>query len=155
MTNPTTKPSVSSSSASSSSSLEALASGLKRSIAPSMRTLDGAVATARWMQKDCVDAIDTCALTTETLLKDTNNVAALRRRTKEEEEEEDVDERLATVLDRVSRLSERYQTVLERTRRQKKVLENARRCDVDVVRANEGNECDFQAVLKTEAYVKR
>ena len=133
-------------------------SGLKRSIAPSMRTLDGAVATARWMQKDCVDAIDTCALTTETLLKDTNNVAALRRRTKEEEEEEeeeDVDERLATVLDRVSRLSERYQTVLERTRRQKKVLENARRCDVDVVRANEGNECDFQAVLKTEAYVKR
>ena len=155
MTNPTTKPSVSSSSASS-SSLEALASGLKRSIAPSMRTLDGAVATARWMQKDCVDAIDTCALTTETLLKDTNNVAALRRRTKEEEEEEeDVDERLATVLDRVSRLSERYQTVLERTRRQKKVLENARRCDVDVVRANEGNECDFQAVLKTEAYVKR
>ncbi len=139
-------------------SLEALASGLKRSIAPSMRTLDGAVATARWMQKDCVDAIDTCALTTETLLKDTNNdVAALRRRTKEEEEEEeeDVDERLATVLDRVSRLSERYQTVLERTRRQKKVLENARRCDVDVVRANEGNECDFQAVLKTEAYVKR
>jgi serine phosphatase RsbU (regulator of sigma subunit) len=97
-------------------------------------------------------------LTTETLLKDTNNVAALRRRTKEEEEEEeeeDVDERLATVLDRVSRLSERYQTVLERTRRQKKVLENARRCDVDVVRANEGNECDFQAVLKTEAYVKR
>ena len=159
MTNPTTKPSVSSSSASS-SSLEALASGLKRSIAPSMRTLDGAVATARWMQKDCVDAIDTCALTTETLLKDTNNVAALRRRTKEEEEEEeeeeeDVDERLATVLDRVSGLSERYQTVLERTRRQKKVLENARRCDVDVVRANEGNECDFQAVLKTEAYVKR
>ena len=156
MTNPTTKPSVSSSSVASSSSLEALASGLKRSIAPSMRTLDGAVATARWMQKDCVDAIDTCALTTETLLKDTNNVAALRRRTKEEEEEEeDVDERLATVLDRVSRLSERYQTVLERTRRQKKVLENARRCDVDVVRANEGNECDFQAVLKTEAYVKR
>ena len=160
MTNPTTKPSSSVSksssdaSSSSSSSLEALASGLKRSIAPSMRTLDGAVATARWMQKDCVDAIDTCALTTETLLKDTNNVAALRR-TKEEEEEEDVDERLATVLDRVSRLSERYQTVLERTRRQKKVLENARRCDVDVVRANEGNECDFQAVLKTEAYVKR
>ncbi len=152
MTNPTTKPSVSSSSASSSSSLEALASGLKRSIAPSMRTLDGAVATARWMQKDCVDAIDTCALTTETLLKDTNNAAL--RRTKEEEEE-DVDERLATVLDRVSGLSERYQTVLERTRRQKKVLENARRCDVDVVRANEGNECDFQAVLKTEAYVKR
>ena len=165
MTNPTTKPSSSvskssSDASSSSSSLEALASGLKRSIAPSMRTLDGAVATARWMQKDCVDAIDTCALTTETLLKDTNNdVAALRRRTKEEEEEEeeeeDVDERLATVLDRVSRLSERYQTVLERTRRQKKVLENARRCDVDVVRANEGNECDFQAVLKTEAYVKR
>ena len=91
MTNPTTKPSVSSSSASS-SSLEALASGLKRSIAPSMRTLDGAVATARWMQKDCVDAIDTCALTTETLLKDTNNVAALRRRTKEEEEGEEEEE---------------------------------------------------------------
>jgi hypothetical protein len=93
MTNPTTKPSSSVSKSSSdassftSSSLEALASGLKRSIAPSMRTLDGAVATARWMQKDCVDAIDTCALTTETLLKDTNNdVAALRRRTKEEEE---------------------------------------------------------------------
>ena len=94
MTNPTTKPSSSvsksssdASSFTSSSSLEALASGLKRSIAPSMRTLDGAVATARWMQKDCVDAIDACALTTETLLKDTNNdVAALRRRTKEEEE---------------------------------------------------------------------
>ena len=150
MTNPTTKPSVSSSSASS-SSLEALASGLKRSIAPSMRTLDGAVATARWMQKDCVDAIDKCALTTETLLKDTTAL----RRTKGEGDEENVDERLATVLDRVSGLSERYQTVLERTRRQKKVLENARRCDVDVVRANEGNECDFQAVLKTEAYVKR
>ena len=157
MTNPTTKPPASSSS--SSSSLDALASGLKRSIAPSMRTLDGAVATARWMQKDCVDAIDACALTTETLLKDTTTTFddVLRRRTKEEDEEEDfVDERLASVLDRVSGLSERYQTVLERTRRQKTVLlENARRCDVDVVRANEGDECDFQAVLKTEAYVKR
>ena len=123
-----------------------------------MRTLDGAVATARWMQKDCVDAIDACALTTETLLKDTTTFDdVLRRRTKEEDEEEDfVDERLANVLDRVSGLSERYQTVLERTRRQKTVLlENARRCDVDVVRANEGDECDFQAVLKTEAYVKR
>ena len=152
MTNPTTKPSVSSSSASSSSSLEALASGLKRSIAPSMRTLDGAVATARWMQKDCVDAIDQCALTTETLLKDTT--FDVLRRTKDEED--CVDERLANVLDRVSGLSERYQTVLERTRRQKTMLlENARRCDVDVVRANEGDECDFQAVLKTEAYVKR
>ena len=160
MTNPTTKPSSSvskssSDASSSSSSLEALASGLKRSIAPSMRTLDGAVATARWMQKDCVDAIDACALTTETLLKDTTTFDVLRRRTKEDEEEDFVDERLANVLDRVSGLSERYQTVLERTRRQKKVLENARRCDVDVVRANEGDECDFQAVLKTEAYVKR
>ena len=152
MTNPTTKQPPASSS--SSSSLDALASGLKRSIAPSMRTLDGAVATARWMQKDCVDAIDACALTTETLLKDTT-FDVLRRRTKEDEEEDFVDERLANVLDRVSGLSERYQTVLERTRRQKKVLENARRCDVDVVRANEGDECDFQAVLKTEAYVKR
>ena len=123
-----------------------------------MRTLDGAVATARWMQKDCVDAIDACALTTETLLKDTTTFDVLRRRrTKEDDDEEEdfVDERLANVLDRVSGLSERYQTVLERTRRQKKVLENARRCDVDVVRANEGDECDFQAVLKTEAYVKR
>ena len=150
MTNPTTKQPPASSS--SSSSLDALASGLKRSIAPSMRTLDGAVATARWMQKDCVDAIDACALTTETLLKDTTDVL---RRTKEDEEDF-VDERLANVLDRVSGLSERYQTVLERTRRQKTMLlENARRCDVDVVRANEGDECDFQAVLKTEAYVKR
>ena len=169
MTNPTTyKPSSSvsksssdASSFTSSSSLEALASGLKRSIAPSMRTLDGAVATARWMQKDCVDAIDACALTTETLLKDTTTTfddVLRRRRTKEDDDEEEdfvVDERLANVLDRVSGLSERYQTVLERTRRQKKVLENARRCDVDVVRANEGDECDFQAVLKTEAYVKR
>ena len=149
MTNPTTKQPPASSS--SSSSLDALASGLKRSIAPSMRTLDGAVATARWMQKDCVDAIDQCALTTETLLKDTT--FDVLRRTKDEED--CVDERLANVLDRISGLSERYQTVLERTRRQKKVLENARRCDVDVVRANEGDECDFQAVLKTEAYVKR
>ena len=156
MTNPTTKKPPKASS--SSSSLDALASGLKRSIAPSMRTLDGAVATARWMQKDCVDAIDACALTTETLLKDTTTFDVLRRRrTKEDDDEEEdfVDERLANVLDRVSGLSERYQTVLERTRRQKKVLENARRCDVDVVRANEGDECDFQAVLKTEAYVKR
>ena len=150
MTNPTTKQPPASSS--SSSSLDALASGLKRSIAPSMRTLDGAVATARWMQKDCVDAIDQCALTTETLLKDTT--FDVLRRTKDEED--CVDERLANVLDRISGLSERYQTVLERTRRQKTMLlENARRCDVDVVRANEGDECDFQAVLKTEAYVKR
>ena len=166
MTNPTTKPSSSvskssSDASSSSSSLEALASGLKRSIAPSMRTLDGAVATARWMQKDCVDAIDACALTTETLLKDTTTTFDVlrRRRTKEDDDDEEdfvVDERLANVLDRVSGLSERYQTVLERTRRQKTMLlENARRCDVDVVRANEGDECDFQAVLKTEAYVKR
>ena len=163
MTDPTTKqPPPGSSSSSSSSSLDALASGLKRSIAPSMRTLDGAVATARWMQKDCVDAIDACALTTETLLKDTTTTfddVLRRRRTKEDDDEEEdfvVDERLANVLDRVSGLSERYQTVLERTRRQKTMLlENARRCDVDVVRANEGDECDFQAVLKTEAYVKR
>ena len=154
MTDPTTKqPPTASSSSSSSSSLDALASGLKRSIAPSMRTLDGAVATARWMQKDCVDAIDRCASTTETLLKDTTTCDVLRRT--KEDDEDCVDERLANVLDRVSGLSERYQTVLERTRRQKKVLENARRCDVDVVRANEGDECDFQAVLKTEAYVKR
>ena len=119
-----------------------------------MRTLDGAVATARWMQKDCVDAIDQCALTTETLLKDTTTTFDVLRRTKDEED--CVDERLANVLDRISGLSERYQTVLERTRRQKTMLlENARRCDVDVVRANEGDECDFQAVLKTEAYVKR
>ena len=151
MTDPTTKQPPTASS-SSSSSLDALASGLKRSIAPSMRTLDGAVATARWMQKDCVDAIDRCASTTETLLKDTT--CDVLRRTKEDED--CVDERLANVLDRVSGLSERYQTVLERTRRQKTMLlENARRCDVDVVRANEGDECDFQAVLKTEAYVKR
>jgi hypothetical protein len=154
MTDPTTKQPPTASS-SSSSSLDALASGLKRSIAPSMRTLDGAVATARWMQKDCVDAIDRCASTTETLLKDTTTCDVLRRRTKEDDED-CVDERLANVLDRVSGLSERYQTVLERTRRQKTMLlENARRCDVDVVRANEGDECDFQAVLKTEAYVKR
>ena len=149
MSDPSKSSSSSSKPSSSSSSLDALASGLKRSIAPSMRTLDASVATARWMQKDVVDAIDACATTTETLLEDT------ARRTKGEDDDDNVDERLATVLDRVSRLSERYQTVLERTRRQKKVLENARRCDVDVVRANEGNECDFQAVLKTEAYVKR
>jgi hypothetical protein len=153
MTDPTTKQPPTASS-SSSSSLDALASGLKRSIAPSMRTLDGAVATARWMQKDCVDAIDRCASTTETLLKDTTTCDVLRRT--KEDDEDCVDERLANVLDRVSGLSERYQTVLERTRRQKTMLlENARRCDVDVVRANEGDECDFQAVLKTEAYVKR
>ena len=107
------------------------------------------------------DAIDACALTTETLLKDTTTTFDVlrRRRTKEDDDDEEdfvVDERLANVLDRVSGLSERYQTVLERTRRQKTMLlENARRCDVDVVRANEGDECDFQAVLKTEAYVKR
>ena len=169
MTNPTTyKPSSSvsksssdASSFTSSSSLEALASGLKRSIAPSMRTLDGAVATARWMQKDCVDAIDACALTTETLLKDTTTTfddVLRRRRTKEgNEEEEDfvVDERLANVLDRVSGLSERYQTVLERTRRQKKVLENARRCAWTSFERTKATSAIFQAVLKTEAYVKR
>ena len=69
--------------ASSSSSLDVLTEGLKRSILPQIRKLDGTIANARWMQKEVTDATDRCSLEVERVISTTVG----------EEEEDNTDER--------------------------------------------------------------
>ena len=57
--------------ASSSSSLDVLTEGLKRSILPQIRKLDGTIANARWMQKEVTDATDRCCLEVERVISTT------------------------------------------------------------------------------------
>lgn len=170
--------------ASSSSSIDVLTEGLKRSIAPKMRKLDASMATAQWTQREVIDGIDRCSLAVEEVLRLNNDDDAssssmddddedtkrgeeeeeekgkdrYRSQTEEEGKEDDpltIERRLTKLLESVTRVSERYAKVLERERAQREKLEKTRRCDLDIVRANRGEECDFQAVLRTEAYVKR
>jgi hypothetical protein len=143
--------------ASSSSSLDVLTEGLKRSILPQIRKLDGTIANARWMQKEVTDATDRCSLEVERVISTTVGEEEEDNTTKgeREREEEEIDERLRNVLESVSKLRQRMAKVVERERAQREKLLLMRRCDLDVLRANKGEECDFEAVLRAEAYAKQ
>ena len=140
-----------------SSSLDVLTEGLKRSILPQIRKLDGTIANARWMQKEVTDATDRCSLEVERVIstmvgeEEEDNTKKGER----EREEEEIDERLRNVLESVSKLRQRMAKVVERERAQREKLLRMRRCDLDVLRANKGEECDFEAVLRAEAYSKQ
>lgn len=142
---------------SSSSSLDVLTEGLKRSILPQIRKLDGTIANARWMQKEVTDATDRCSLEVERVISTTVGEEEEDTTTKgeREREEEEIDERLRNVLESVSKLRQRMAKVVERERAQREKLLRMRRCDLDVLRANKGEECDFEAVLRAEAYAKQ
>jgi hypothetical protein len=142
---------------SSSSSLDVLTEGLKRSILPQIRKLDGTIAHARWMQKEVTDATDRCSLEVERVISTTVGEEEEDNTTKgeREREEEEIDERLRNVLESVSKLRQRMAKVVERERAQREKLLRMRRCDLDVLRANKGEECDFEAVLRAEAYAKQ
>lgn len=139
------------------SSLDVLTEGLKRSILPQIRKLDGTIANARWMQKEVTDATDQCSLEVERVIstmvgeEEEDNTKKGER----EREEEEIDERLRNVLESVSKLRQRMAKVVERERAQREKLLRMRRCDLDVLRANKGEECDFEAVLRAEAYAKQ
>ena len=141
-----------------SSSLDVLTEGLKRSILPQIRKLDGTIANARWMQKEVTDATDRCSLEVERAISTTVGEEEEEDNTtkgEREKEEEEIDERLRNVLESVSKLSQRMAKVVERERAQREKLLLMRRCDLDVLRANKGEECDFEAVLRAEAYAKQ
>ena len=137
------------------SSLDVLTEGLKRSILPQIRKLDGTIAHARWMQKEVTDATDQCSLEVERVISTMIGDEEDREREREEEEATQIDERLRNVLESVSKLSQRMAKVVERERMQREKLLRMRRCDLDVLRANKGEECDFEAVLRAEAYAKQ
>lgn len=139
-----------------SSSLDVLTEGLKRSILPQIRKLDGTIANARWMQKEVTDATDRCSLEVERVISTMIGDDEEEDKTKKgEREEEEIDERLRNVLESVSKLRQRMAKVVERERAQREKLLRMRRCDLDVLRANKGEECDFEAVLRAEAYAKQ
>ena len=137
------------------SSLDVLTEGLKRSILPQIRKLDGTIANARWMQKEVTDATDQCSLEVERMISTMAGGEEEDKTKKGEIEEEEIDERLRNVLESVSKLRQRMAKVVERERAQREKLLRMRRCDLDVLRANKGEECDFEAVLRAEAYAKQ
>ena len=137
------------------SSLDVLTEGLKRSILPQIRKLDGTIANARWMQKEVTDATDQCSLEVERVISTMVGDDEEDKTKEEEKEEEEIDERLRNVLESVSKLRQRMAKVVERERAQREKLLRMRRCDLDVLRANKGEECDFEAVLRAEAYAKQ
>ena len=137
------------------SSLDVLTEGLKRSILPQIRKLDGTIANARWMQKEITDATDQCSLEVERVISTMVGGEEEDKTKKGEREEEEIDERLRNVLESVSKLRQRMAKVVERERAQREKLLRMRRCDLDVLRANKGEECDFEAVLRAEAYAKQ
>ena len=140
-----------------SSSLDVLTEGLKRSILPQIRKLDGTIANARWMQKEVTDATDRCSLEVERVISTMigDDEEDKTKKGEREKEEEEIDERLRNVLESVSKLRQRMAKVVERERAQQEKLLRMRRCDLDVLRANKGEECDFEAVLRAEAYAKQ
>ena len=140
-----------------SSSLDVLTEGLKRSILPQIRKLDGTIANARWMQKEVTDATDQCSLEVERVISTMvgDDEEENTKKGEREKEEEEIDERLRNVLESVSKLRQRMAKVVERERAQREKLLRMRRCDLDVLRANKGEECDFEAVLRAEAYAKQ
>ena len=140
-----------------SSSLDVLTEGLKRSILPQIRKLDGTIANARWMQKEVTDATDRCSLEVERVISTMvgDDEEENTKKGEREKEEEEIDERLRNVLESVSKLRQRMAKVVERERAQREKLLRMRRCDLDVLRANKGEECDFEAVLRAEAYAKQ
>ena len=142
---------------SASSSLDVLTEGLKRSILPQIRKLDGTIANARWMQREVTDATDQCSLEVERMISKMigDDEEDKTKKGEREKEEEEIDERLRNVLESVSKLRQRMAKVVERERAQREKLLRMRRCDLDVLRANKGEECDFEAVLRAEAYAKQ
>jgi hypothetical protein len=142
---------------STSSSLDVLTEGLKRSILPQIRKLDGTIANARWMQREVTDATDQCSLEVERVISTMigDDEEDKTKKGEREKEEEEIDERLRNVLESVSKLRQRMAKVVERERAQREKLLRMRRCDLDVLRANKGEECDFEAVLRAEAYAKQ
>lgn len=142
---------------SASSSLDVLTEGLKRSILPQIRKLDGTIANARWMQREVTDATDQCSLEVERVISTMigDDEEDKTKKGEREKEEEEIDERLRNVLESVSKLRQRMAKVVERERAQREKLLRMRRCDLDVLRANKGEECDFEAVLRAEAYAKQ
>ena len=140
-----------------SSSLDVLTEGLKRSILPQIRKLDGTIANARWMQREVTDATDQCSLEVERVISTMigDDEEDKTKKGEREKEEEEIDERLRNVLESVSKLRQRMAKVVERERAQREKLLRMRRCDLDVLRANKGEECDFEAVLRAEAYAKQ
>ena len=139
------------------SSLDVLTEGLKRSILPQIRKLDVTIANARWMQKEVTDATDQCSLEVERVISTMvgDDEEDNTKKGEREKEEEEIDERLRNVLESVSKLRQRMAKVVERERAQREKLLRMRRCDLDVLRANKGEECDFEAVLRAEAYAKQ
>ena len=139
------------------SSLDVLTEGLKRSILPQIRKLDGTIANARWMQKEVTDATDQCSLEVERVISTMvgDDEEDNTKKGEREKEEEEIDERLRNVLESVSKLRQRMAKVVERERAQREKLLRTLRCDLDVLRANKGEECDFEAVLRAEAYAKQ
>jgi hypothetical protein len=109
------------------------------------------------MQKEVTDATDRCSLEVERVISTTVGEEEEDTTTKgeREREEEEIDERLRNVLESVSKLRQRMAKVVERERAQREKLLRMRRCDLDVLRANKGEECDFEAVLRAEAYAKQ
>ena len=109
------------------------------------------------MQKEVTDATDRCSLEVERVISTTvgEEEEDTTEKGEREREEEEIDERLRNVLESVSKLRQRMAKVVERERAQREKLLRMRRCDLDVLRANKGEECDFEAVLRAEAYAKQ
>jgi len=131
--------------------MDALANGLKRSIAPGVRRLDSQIAKCKNSQQELTNTVDKTAQLIE------------RVRAIVEEEEEDGErgdflsakKKIEVAKEKARELRRRIEVVREREREQRKRLLSKRRCDFAVVRANETNECDFEAMLVTAAYVRR
>jgi len=131
--------------------MDALANGLKRSIAPGVRRLDSQIAKCKNSQQELTNTVDKTAQLIE------------RVRAIVEEEEEDGErgdflsakKKIEVAKEKARELRRRIEVVRERECEQRKRLLSKRRCDFAVVRANETNECDFEAMLVTAAYVRR
>jgi len=131
--------------------MDALANGLKRSIAPGVRRLDSQIAKCKNSQQELTNTVDKTAQLIE------------RVRAIVEEEEEDGErgdflsakKKIEVAKEKARELRRRIEVVREREREQRKRLLSKRRCDFAVVRANETNECDFEAMLVTAAYLRR
>ena len=136
--------------------MDALANGLKRSIAPGVRRLDSQIAKCKNSQQELTNTVDKTAQLIE-------RVRAIIEEEEEGEGEEDGErgdflsakKKIEVAKEKARELRRRIEVVREREREQRKRLLSKRRCDFAVVRANETNECDFEAMLVTAAYVRR
>ena len=135
--------------------MDALANGLKRSIAPGVRRLDSQIAKCKNSQQELTNTVDKTAQLIE-------RVRAIIEEEGEGEEEDgeggdflSAKKKIEVTKEKARELRRRIEVVREREREQRKRLLSKRRCDFAVVRANETNECDFEAMLVTAAYLRR